>query len=249
MIGPVHDAQPDSVAVCSRERQVVVPVARVVALPPSPSRSFPRVHIAAFASLIAILTGLLAPDAARAEVRRRAYLPTPTGVAVQDATHSVPVPPGYTSATPFKLAFTGDGQTMYGLVQSTGDLLVYDLNSQNAPAVHALGLTDATDMVVLPDGTKAYVARQGSYQNVDIIDLGTMSVIGNYGTNASMLALSADGARLFLGTSGSIHSYFTANNAWAGGLLAPIPYSSMAASPDGQRVVITGAGPFRSSTW
>ena len=35
---------------------------------------------------------------------------------------------------------------MYGLVGTSGDLLVYDLNNQNAPTVYPLGLIDPVDL-------------------------------------------------------------------------------------------------------
>ena len=96
-------------------------------------------------------------------MKRRAYLPSRercrrTSICLD----SVTVAPGYTSATPHVLAFTSDGQTMYGVVKASGDLLVYDLNSNNAPTVHALGLIDPVTIVVTPDVTKAYVAREAA---------------------------------------------------------------------------------------
>jgi DNA-binding beta-propeller fold protein YncE len=215
-------------------------LALLVAPSPSPSRSFPRFHITAFASLIAILAGL-APDAAHAEVRRRAYLPSAGGVVVQDLNASAPVPPGYTSATPDVLAFTGDGQTMYGVVASTGDLLVYDLNSQNAPTVHALGLTTPFSMVVTPDGKKAYVARGAN--SISIVNLQTMSVTGSRPYNHTKLAMSPDGAYMYHAGGSTMWKVNTATDSEVvGNGFAVGTIQRLAVSPDGQRAVLTGDG-------
>jgi len=214
-------------------------VVPVVALSPSPLRSFTQFRVAAFASLIAILAGLLAPAAARAEVKRRAYIPTATGVAEYDVTNSVPIGPGYTSATPHVLAFTSDGQTMYGVVKASGDLLVYDLNNQNAPTVHALGLVDPVTIVLTPGGTKAYVAREAA-AGISVVDLVTMTVTTTISTTAQLIALSPDGATLYAASAGVLARYSTATDTFVDQIATVVTPTGLAVAPDGQRAVISG---------
>jgi hypothetical protein len=67
---------------------------------------------------LAIVAGLFVTSTAGAEARRRAYLPTLTGVTVVDLNNPAAVMPAYTSPTPVVLAFTRDAQRMYGITQS-----------------------------------------------------------------------------------------------------------------------------------
>ena len=161
------------------------------------------------------------------------------------------VAPGYASATPHVLAFSSDGQTMYGVVKASGDLLVYDLNSNNAPTVHALGLIDPVTIVVTPDVTKAYVAREAA--GIDVIDLGTMTVITTIPTTAELIALSPDGASLYVAGSLFLDRYSTEDDTYVDGVATLITTpTGLAVSPNGLRAVVSGdasPGRLRSSTF
>jgi hypothetical protein len=186
---------------------------------------------------LAMVVGLFVPSTAGAEARRRAYLPTPTGVTVVNLNSPVAVLPAYTSATPVVLAFTRDAQRMYGITQS-GALLVYDLNGNSAPTEYALGLADPTNFVLTPDGTKAYVTRQvGPGAVVDLVD---MAVDGTLPAEVDYVALSADGTQLYAATNGNLARYSTATDSLVEDIATDITPAGLAVSLDGQRAVVVG---------
>jgi DNA-binding beta-propeller fold protein YncE len=187
--------------------------------------------------LAAVLAGLFAPAAAQADVKRRLYIPSPTGVAGRVPGSNLPRG-SYASETPVELAFSRDGQTMYG-VTADGDLNVYDLNGSSPPTIHALGLTDPLSIALTPDGTKAYVARNGT--GTAIVDLTTFTTSALV-TSANRLANSPDGTYLYANEGTNLVRILAADETIQGF----IPHNQngvrgLAVSPDGQRAVIAGS--------
>src|SRR5262245_47335525 len=189
------------------------------------------------ALVLAMAAVLFVSSAAGADVSRRAYLPTATGVTVVDLNNPSAPLPAYTSATPVVLGFSRDTQRMYGLTQS-GTLLVYDLSGNSSPVAHALGLADPTNFVITRDGKKAYVTCQTGYPA--IVDLVQMTVTGTLPAAVKQIALSRDGATLYAATDGNLQKYATANDSLVDDIATDIDPAGLAVSFDGQRAVVVG---------
>jgi DNA-binding beta-propeller fold protein YncE len=188
-----------------------------------------------------MLAALLAPAEARAEVRRRVYLPTPFGVKGLDVWN--PSLFIVSSAMPRVLAFSPDGRWMYGAEPVTGSVLVYDLSVPNAPISTPVALFDAVAMVVTPDGERAYVALGGG--NVEVVNLAGPSPFNETSVLTPILkniAVSPDGAYVYGTTvSGNLVRINTTTNLADQSLpLQLIPSSGFDITPDGTRAVVAG---------
>lgn len=117
------------------------------------------------------------------------------------------------------VAFSPDGTLAYVLDQisfKTGLILVVDVacNREIEEKKISLAITDPTTFVVTPDGRRAYVIGGGQLgTRLQVVDLTTSQKLGGLfdpvlGRNgsSSVLALSPDGARLYLATVNQITS-------------------------------------------
>src|SRR5262249_25034158 len=151
--------------------------------------------------------------------------------------------PSYSvAASPAALAFSPDGRWMYG-VTAGGHFQVYDLASNTAPATFNLGLSGVTQVVVAPDGLKAFVLTAVA---VAAVDLSTSTpvvadVVPTLPTSTA-IAMAPDGAWLYVtSTTGSLARYDLTDLQLD--RLVPLNLSQIAGldiSPDGTRAVVTG---------
>jgi hypothetical protein len=180
---------------------------------------------------------------ARAEVRRRAYIPSPTGV--DSVNLAGGLGPAWVTATPRVLAFSPDGRWMYG-VTVTGDFQAYDLATNAAPVTVNVGANNPVGIVVTPDGLKAYVAAgAGALVVVDLS--GPTPVFANTGPTAAPMSIDIahDGAWIYVVTlAGDLVRYdpdtLQIDDTIALGITVSVGFDI---SPDGTRAVVTGSAP------
>ncbi len=100
--------------------------------------------------------------------------------------------------SPFNLAVSGDGKTLYVVAQEANALLVVDAEKQKVLNKIGVGVQPHT-VILGKDGQRAYVSNQWS-DNVSVIDLASQKVVDTLytGNGPAGLSLSADGKSLYV---------------------------------------------------
>jgi YVTN family beta-propeller protein len=100
--------------------------------------------------------------------------------------------------SPFNLALSGDGKTLYIVAEETNTLLAVD--TEKKKVIHKIRVGNKPHTVILDDKEKyAYVSNQWA-DNLSVIDLGKVSVIDTFktGNGPAGLSLSADGKYIYV---------------------------------------------------
>jgi DNA-binding beta-propeller fold protein YncE len=213
-----------------------------VVLPVGSSR---RSIVGFVVTLLTIWVTLFAPPEAHAAARRRAWLPSGTGI--QQWRLGVALPNVACSAGrgPIGLTFSPDGRWLYGVRPDTGELQVCNLVSPGAAALFPFGLNDATGIVVAPqgDGLKAYVSMATGALVVIDISSPTPSVLDTTVT-APLVAIdiAPDGAWVYITTTtGDLLRVDPDTHQVVQSLpLGLTPGVGLDVSDDGTRAVVTG---------
>jgi DNA-binding beta-propeller fold protein YncE len=194
--------------------------------------------------LVAIFALLFAPADAQANVRRRGYLPSSTGIQPIRLENGINAPPYSMGDAVSGLAFSSDGRWLYSVMPLTGEFFVCDLSADGiSPSSYPLGLNDAAGIVVIPDGLKAFVVLPtGSLVVVDLSGP-TPAIVDTTATPAlKAIAMAPDGAWVYLTTTaGDLLRVSTVTHQVVASMSAGlVPGVGLDISSDGTRAVVTG---------
>ncbi|HET6841591.1 MAG TPA: hypothetical protein VFK06_07875 [Candidatus Angelobacter sp.] len=145
-------------------------------------------------------------------------------------------------ASPFKLAITPDGKSLY--VSDFGNAAVSVINTANNTVSAVIPINSlGSDVVVLPNGTKAYVAD--IFGNVSIINTSTNTIVGTINLPVSgpatiFLSVTPDGGHIYAGSGGgsTVEVIDTTTNAVT--TIAGVPGAGdVLVTPGGDTVYVT----------
>ena len=125
-----------------------------------------------------------------------------------------------------------------GACSGTGSVFDVDLATKTAIARIPVGGTPF-DIAMKPDGSRAYVANQGS-NNVSVIDLATDTVIATVpvGTLPRKIALTPDGTRAYVNQSNNVSVIDLATNTVTATVPVGPNYTGIGVTTDGTQVYV-----------
>jgi len=183
-------------------------------------------------------TGLIfSKDGTRAYIAGASGVCTVIDVANDAVLTTLTLPPGGAG-----LAISDDGKWLYATNFSTGDVRVYDINS-NAEIIY-IPTVGARYAATSPDGTKIYVT--GSYSNsVYVIDAAsnTLSATINLTADAEGIGVSPDGSRIYVTnqSAGTVTVINATNNSVMITLAVGKSPQGISVTPDGKYVYVANA--------
>jgi YVTN family beta-propeller protein len=151
-----------------------------------------------------------------------------------------PIPTGANTG-PWMTAITPDGKTVYTVGWDSGNLIGIDTATKQVSGPSVPIGVQAWGIAITPDGTRAYIAGNGS---VTVVNLQTRQVIGApipVCAFPNAVIITPDGSRAYVVCIDSVPIIDTATNQVVGSATLPAgvrPYSG-AVTPDGKSVFVT----------
>ncbi len=173
----------------------------------------------------------------------RVYVANGGAVAVIDTQTNFVGPPITVGNNPRGIAISPDGMTAYVTNQTSGDVSVVDLPSNQAIGAPIVVGGSPLGIAITPNGGRAYVANSKS-GSVSVIDTRTNQVVGSpiiVGTEPRAIAISPDGGRAYVANaqSGSVSVIDTGTNQVVGSpIIVGTEPKAIAITPDGARAYV-----------